>query len=419
VRTKQISAPIIAGLLLLVLLLPQVVLSDVPGLSGLQVVDRTATSATITWFTNSTSIGTVYYDTSKPPTVFSATESSAVNFHSITLTGLDPATVYYFYVQSGSLTDDNGGAYYSFETLPIPPGYYKITLEPACGVCGEVIESAVCGKIIGATAIVSSSGTYHICWDSRASSSVVATFSATGAGSYYLTFHMPEAKKGTHNVYLTNDSYEDLGTDAVAEFVVDRSVNIDIGEGTVGTEVTLNGFGFDPTQQIQIKFDDTVASSTSPTINSKGSWEFSYAIPPTPAGGYAFGIGPSSDSTVVWLSKPFRVIPAITVTDANPNDGIYSGTVGQTIEINGTGFKTKEEGIQITFDGEPVNLNSPVVADDNGSWQADIAIPPLQRGTYSVGASGDLTRARDVQTSSWAREYCLSRPRHILVTRSA
>jgi len=309
---------------------------------------------------------------------------------------LQLATKYYYYVQSDNATDNHGGQYYSFITAG-----YSITLEPACGVCGELISDGVCGEIIGATAIVSAAGTYHITWDyqsglSSASAHVLATFAVTGAGSRSLTFHAPEAKKGTLTVYLTDSTF---AVKASAIFTVNPSVKIDLDQGPVGTQVTLYGFGFDASQGIQVKFNGTgVSSSSAPTADGSGSWEFAYTIPPTPAGSYTFDIGPKSTPNVILLSTSFRVTPAISITDANPDDGIYSGAVGQEIEVNGTGFKSNEQGIKVTFNGEPVNINSPVVADANGSWHAPIVVPPLQRGTYAVGASGALTRARDVPT---------------------
>jgi hypothetical protein len=115
-----------------------------------------------------------------------------------------------------------------------------------------------------------------------------------------------------------------------------------------------------------------------------------YTIPDTPAGGYILKIeGKEGTIWVGWVNKDFEVTPQITTsTDA--------GTVGQTIEISGTGFASEEDDIEITFDGEVVQTNNPIVADDNGSWEAMLRIPSLQRGTYTVDASGESTRARDV-----------------------
>ena len=97
----------------------------------------------------------------------------------------------------------------------------------------------------------------------------------------------------------------------------------------------------------------------------------------------------------VWydlVGKYFEVTPEITAPS--------SGTVGHTIEVKGTGFASGEEDIKVTFDGVIVKEDIP--ADGNGSWTAIIAIPPLQRGSYTIDASGELTRARDVPDVSFS-----------------
>lgn len=375
------------------LMLPQTALAAGPQISTPVVQDITSTSATIYWTTNTTSDSVVWYGTGIPPSQ-EKSDSTNVTTHFIYLTGLTPGTIYYFEVQStdisGTSTDNNSGTYYSFTTLA--PSGYSITLNPVCGVCGELIEGVGCNEIIGVTAVVSTGGTYNVCWDSRASTSVVGTFTAGGAGTYTLAFYMPEAKKGHHNVYLTNTFYDDLGTNAVTEFVVNPSVKITPAQGPVGTTVTLNGYGFDASQGVQVTlFQGEVQKGAvqTGTANSVGSWTISYTIPETPAGGYTFKVEAKEGTVwVAWVSKSFTVTPQITVTPS-------SGTVGQAIKVDGTGFASKEEGIEVTFDGEVVKNNIPP-ADENGSWSTTIAVPPRQCGSYIIDASGTLTRARDV-----------------------
>ena len=119
-----------------------------------------------------------------------------------------------------------------------------------------------------------------------------------------------------------------------------------------------------------------------------GSWTVSYTIPATPAGGYIFEVEAKEGTVWVgWVSKYFKVTPKITVTPS-------SGTVGQAIKVDGTGFASKEKDIKITFDGEVVKEN--IYADENGSWSTTIAVPARQSGPYIIDASGMLTRARDV-----------------------
>ena len=380
-----------AGLLLFTLILPQFVLAQ-PVISDVDAVDITATTAAITWTTNNLSDSEVQYGTT---TLLGSTESdgSMVLDHYVPLTGLDPDTLYYYEVWSdGVRSPADNDEYHSFTTTKLPEEY-SITLDHACGVCGELVEAGICGEIIEVTAIVGAAGTYHICWDSRTEASVVETFTATAAGIYTVTFFMPEATKGSHNVYLVNNTYADPATNTFDTFEVLPSVKTDLSEGPVDTEVTLNGYGFDNGQDIRVTlYQGGVKKGEEKTAdaNNKGSWTVLYTIPDTPAGGYILKIeGKEGTIWVGWVNKDFEVTPQITVnTD--------TGTVGQTIEVSGTGFASEEEDIEITFDGEAVRTNNPVIADENGSWEATIVVPPLQRGTYTIDASGMLTRARDV-----------------------
>lgn len=386
---KRIQAPVIAGLLVLMLMLPQLALAAGPEISSVVVLDHTSTTATIFWTTNTSSDSRVNYGTT---TALGQTayDSSTETTHLIILTGLDPGTTYYFEVRStdtyGTSIDNNSGAYYDFTTEAVTA--YSITLDHACGVCGELIEAGLCGEVIEATATVAASGTYRICWDSRTAANVVGTFTATGAGSHTLAFYMPEAKKGIRTVYLTDNAYAEKAT---AEFEVFPSVKIDTEAGPVGTEVTLNGYGFSNGQDIRVTlYQGEVKKGEEKTAeaNTVGSWEVSYTIPHTPAGGYIFKVeGKEGTVWVNWVSKYFEVTPKITVT---PD----SGTVGQKINVAGTGFASEEEDIGVTFDGEARKEN--VFADVDGSWSASIAVPICTCGRYDIDASGTSTRARDV-----------------------
>jgi hypothetical protein len=389
VHIKRIQAPVIAGLLVLMLMLPQVALAAGPEISSVVVLDCTSTTATIFWTTNTSSNSVVRYDTTTPPSQ-EKSDSALVTTHFIDLTGLTPGTTYYFEVRStdtyGTSIDNNSGAYYDFTTEAVTS--YSITLDHACGVCGELIEAGLCGEVIEATATVAASGTYRICWDSRTAANVVGTFTATGAGSHTLAFYMPEAKKGIHTVYLTDNAYAEK---AKAEFEVFPSVKIDAEAGPVGTEVTLNCYGFTASQDIRVTlFQGDVKKGEVKTgkADAKGSWEVSYTIPHTPAGGYTFNIEAKEGTVWVnWVSKYFEVTPEITVTPS-------SGTVGQKIKVEGTGFASEEEDIEVTFDGEARKEN--VFADVDGSWTASIAVPIRTCGRYIIDASGKATRARDV-----------------------
>jgi hypothetical protein len=259
----------------------------------------------------------------------------------------------------------------------------SISLSPSSGHCGDLIE---------AMATVTAAGTYRICWDTRTSDNVKGTFTASAAGNHTIEFPVPETAKGTYDVFLTTETYDEL---ASAEFEVFPTARIElldglpmegVPEGPVGTGVTISGYGFKASQDIRVSFLATVNTTTANTV---GSWTVSCTIPATPAGGYTFVV--EFKESGVWydlVGKYFKVTPEISAPS--------SGKVGQTIEVSGTGFASEEEDIEVTFDEEVVKTNTPIVADENGSWEATIVVPSLQRGTYTIDASGELTRARDV-----------------------
>jgi hypothetical protein len=367
------------------LILPQLALAAGPEIFDVDVENIDFTTATITWSTNITSDSRVNYGTDRPKdgTWKYVYDPDKVTHHSIHLEGLTADEIYYFEVQStdGSVTttDNNTGEYYSFKTL----AWYSISLNPISGSCGEEIT---------VTATVATPGTYHICWDSLTAAGKKETFTATMAGSRTLTFHVPETTKGIHKVYLADNAYAQK---AYADFEVFPSAKIDPDEGPVGTAVTLSGCGFTASQDIKVTlFQDEVqkGEEKTDTADVDGTWgPISYTIPNTPADDYAFvvEVEEAADVWVGWVIKYFRVTPEIVVTPS-------SGTVGQTIEVSGTGFASEEEDVEVTFDGVVVEPNTPIAVGEDGSWEATIVIPPLHRGNHYIDASGESTRARDV-----------------------
>jgi hypothetical protein len=371
-------------------MLPQMALANGagPDISSVVVLGKTSTTAAIFWTTNTDSDSRVNYGTNTTVLGNHKYDSHTTTTHLIELTGLTPGKTYYFEVVSadgfGTSTDDNDGAYYQFTTLSVAT--YSIILDSVCGVCGDLIEAGICGEIIGVTALVPTAGTYHICWDSPSAANVKATFTVTSPGSYTTTFFLPEAKKGIHKVYLVDSSYTQRAED---EYEVLPSVKMtpEEAEGPVGTSVTLNGYGFNASQAIEVKFTGEVIATA--TASAVGSWSASYTIAATPGGDYTFDIEAKEGTVWVnWVSKYFEVTPRIVPT---PD----SGAVGHTIEVSGTGFGNREKDIKITLGGKVVKEIP--YAEENGSWTATVIVPSVQKGSYMLDASGRSTRARDVQ----------------------
>ncbi len=92
-----------------------------PAVSEVLTSGITNAAATITWNTNEVSTSAAHWGEVKPP-ANTASSAGYVASHSVSLTGLQQCTVYYYSVEStdraGNVAlDDNGGQYYHFETL--------------------------------------------------------------------------------------------------------------------------------------------------------------------------------------------------------------------------------------------------------------------------------------------------------------
>jgi hypothetical protein len=253
-------------------------------------------------------------------------------------------------------------------------------------------DSGYCGDLVEATATVDLAGTYRICWNARTPDNVKGTFTATGAENDTVEFLVPETVKGTYVVYLTREDYSQL---AASNFTVLPFVEIDPEEGPVGTKVTFSGNGFAASQDIQVSF---LGTATAGKANTVGTWTLNYTVPATPASGYTFEV--EFKEGTVWydlVGKYFEVTPEITAPG--------SGRVGQTIQVKGTGFGSKEN-IKVIFrrQGTAVDVvaKENIPADEDGSWEATVGVPAVQGGSYAIDASGPLTKAGDVPDVSFA-----------------
>lgn len=107
------------------------------------VANPTSSSATIAWISDGQTSGAVYYG---PTTSLgdSAVDGSIQSIHYVTLTGLEPSTVYYFDVRTGDSVDNNGGAHYTFSTAAIGLGtphtlYGQVVRQPDSAFAGRIM----------------------------------------------------------------------------------------------------------------------------------------------------------------------------------------------------------------------------------------------------------------------------------------
>lgn len=75
-----------------------------PVITDLHVSHRTGSTAAIDWTTNEPSDSSAWWDSASPPTAYSTSDGRYVTSHSLLLTGMEPCSSYFFYVESADLT---------------------------------------------------------------------------------------------------------------------------------------------------------------------------------------------------------------------------------------------------------------------------------------------------------------------------
>jgi hypothetical protein len=201
-----------------------------------------------------------------------------------------------------------------------------------------------------------------------------------------INFTIPEAAKGKQRVTLkvANDYF-------TTEFTVIPSISINSDKGTIGSNLTVTGRGFNGNESgIQVIYDGS-PTETGISANNKGSWQITFKIPPSSRGKHvidAEGITPATDIQD-WT---FTVVPKIDTSPA-------SGWVGAVVGIAGSGFASGETNIKVTYDGVTVKIG--IFADGKGSWQSTFSIPTSAKGSHEINAFGAVTPDGDVMKANF------------------
>jgi hypothetical protein len=215
----------------------------------------------------------------------------------------------------------------------------------------------------------------------------VALEYATHDTSFYTDFHVPDrlrdgdddedVESGDYYVYAAYDDGEILAKDEFRVIVI--SISIDPDKGVVGTEVEIEGSGFEDDESITVKFGgSTVAiESGDDETDSRGDFSCTILVPESTAGDHDITVRVGSDDG----EAEFTVEPDI---DIDPEEG----TVGDTITVNGTGF-AKSDDITINFDGDAVDITGDDETGSSGSFEAAFNVPEVGPGTYDVEVEDD------------------------------
>jgi hypothetical protein len=259
---------------------------------------------------------------------------------------------------------------------PTPVRADSLSLSTAEGVVGtNVTIPSVTGYGLG---------NYELFWGET---DLLISQGEIKQGMSSIAFIIPEAARGKHKVTL-----KIAGSFFTTDFTVIPAIGLSSIEGTVGSNLTIAGKGFNVNESnIQVLYDGSSVQSGI-VAGSKGSWQITIKVPASNGGQHiidAGGITPASEVE----DKNFTVIPQIEI---NPTSGWVNTVVG----IYGTGFATGETNIKVTYDGGTVKTD--IAADGKGSWQSNFSIPSSSRGSHEIRSYGAMTNEINILPTSFS-----------------
>lgn len=219
------------------------------------------------------------------------------------------------------------------------------------------------------------------------------TTDATGAFNAPLS--IPDAARGTHTIKAT------AGTTTLSlNFEVSPSAAPATSSGTVDSSVAVTGKGFGANQALTVTIDGK-AATTSPaqaTASATGGFSLSVVLPKLSGGAHIIKVADSAAS----VQFNFSITPKVVVS---------TGTVkvGDKVSTSGTGMPAGAT-IAVSVDGTAATTNpSLVVAAADGTFSADVTVPPGAFGSHIINFSANnqssqgtysVTRAVSISTDN-------------------
>ena len=191
---------------------------------------------------------------------------------------------------------------------------------------------------------------------------------------------------GDYFVYVTERKEGSIL--AKEEFTVRGITEVDPMKGPTGTEVRIEGMGFEREEDIEVFFyvDELEIASGDDETDDDGEFELTIIIPKTPASDYTIRIQIGKDEA----KAQFTVEPESAISAT-------SGIIGDRVTISGTGFGASA-GVTVTFGGKEIATGQ---THNDGNLSISFNVPGVEAGTYVV-------EAKDEDGNSGKFEFTLS-----------
>ena len=168
--------------------------------------------------------------------------------------------------------------------------------------------------------------------------------------------------------------------------------------GAPGTEVAVMGQRFDAGKFVDIYYDGTRESDIvgSGRTGLSGGFTILFTIPEGYQGGYQVHAKVGAHVGYDTAYTMFTVKPGLTVSPEQ-------GPVSTNVTVEGQGFAENEDGIELYYylNGIYETIESNIIADAKGSWEASFQIPPSTSGEHKLDAEGSVSRLYDVEDATF------------------
>ncbi|MCH7620973.1 MAG: hypothetical protein IH870_03655, partial [Chloroflexi bacterium] len=210
---------------------------------------------------------------------------------------------------------------------------------------------------------------------------------ANADGTWDIRFKIPSLPSGTYIVSAAGSITSSANIREQA-LVLGPLLTLNASSGTPGMTIEVRGAGFVANaEEIYFTYDGVVVAQGIGT-DALGSFARSFVIPPSTSGNHLIAVTSSSrredgnDTTEIRL----LIKPEISLESSK-------GPPGSSVMISGAGFGANEQGISLTYDGNPVV--SGISADSLGSFQSSFLVPLSGAGPHSIQANSPLSGAAD------------------------
>ncbi|MDQ2684029.1 MAG: lysyl oxidase family protein [Chloroflexota bacterium] len=206
---------------------------------------------------------------------------------------------------------------------------------------------------------------------------------ATSSGTLTAYVQIPPSSLGVHYIIAKGRS---SGKQAAAIVNTVASVTLTPDRGEVGSQATVNVYGFSDGEEVRIKFykaGSVVSTTMVVDASGSGSGSIAFDVPAAPFGMHKVeAVGQQSGASA---TGSFVITPSIELL---PGDAIP----GENVGISMRGFAAGEK-VTVTIGNQQIEVGQ-FEASHSGSVLASAAkftVPDLEAGTHIVTATGSIS----------------------------